>query len=168
VNERRRVLRYCWILLLTLCHVASSRRQRWEQSRFQEQMWRQVAGRGLWNQPALSRVPWQSSPLPHGWNLAWHRLSELRAARGAWVHIPLLTPASSCWPCKDLAPGPPPQSLDPFFPLMPYAVSPLGYRSTDARARSVLPSGAFRELSTKLNPTLFDSVKQTKNQKLQL
>lgn len=38
------------------------------------------------------------------------------------------------------------QSFDPF---MPYALSPTDFRSTDARVRSVLPSGAFRGLSTK-------------------
>lgn len=54
------------------CHVVSSKRQTWEQSRFQEQMSSPAVGRGLQTQPALSWVPRQSNSPPPGWDLTRH------------------------------------------------------------------------------------------------
>lgn len=157
----------CAEVPLMICLFASFRRQSWEYSRLQEQL----MGKGVQNQLALSWVPWQSNfPL-----LCWDyspairlQFLQLRADWRAWVHVLLFTLASSCWPCMDLAwgphnsgwgydaqehcqraPGLSLQSLDPFFPFMPYGVSPMDYRSTDECARSALPRGAIREWSTK-------------------
>lgn len=111
---------------------------------------------------ATPHLPAEISPATHLWFLQLQAAEGTRGARSAVQHqLPVADLArtrhwdhrnggwaymarESCQKADSL----PSQSLVPFFPFMPYAVLRTA-RSTDARVRSVLPSRAFGELSTK-------------------